>query len=90
MDPCRSARLLASLLVLTLSACGGEESDTRAPLGPELIEAARAGDAVEVQELLEQVDVVDARGANGATALVVAAYGNHVEVAGLLIEAGAT
>ena len=31
--------LLASLLVRTLSACGGEESDTRAPLGPELIEA---------------------------------------------------
>ncbi len=55
-----------------------------------MIEAARAGDAVEVQELLEQVDVVDARGANAATALVVAAYGNHVEVAGLLIGAGPT
>ena len=49
----------------------------------ELIEAARAGDAGAVRSLLEQGASVDARDTSGATALVAAAYGNHLEAAGL-------
>ncbi len=42
-----------------------------------------------MRALLEQGARVDAADSSGATALVAAAYGNHVEVARLLVEAGA-
>ena len=55
----------------------------------ELIEAARSGDADDVRALLERGAGIAARDGSGATALVAAAYGNHVEAARLLIGAGA-
>jgi uncharacterized protein len=79
---------LALVLVLTLGACGGG-SDAGPDLTARLIEAARSGAADEVRSLLERGADVEARDQNGATALVAAAYGNHVEVGRLLIEAGA-
>jgi ankyrin repeat protein len=42
-----------------------------------------------VRWLLERGAGVEARDGGGATALVAAAYGNHVDVAGELIAAGA-
>ena len=72
-----------------MSACGGEDSEATALLGQQLIEAARVGDAAEVRALLERDADVQARDANGATALVAAAYGNHIEAARLLVEADA-
>ena len=80
--------VLGSLLALLLSACGGDSEPT-AELGPQLVEAARAGNAEQVRSLLERGADVEARDPTGATALVAAAYGNHLDVARLLVEAGA-
>ena len=76
------------LLVLASTACGGGERSSPAVDG-ELIVAARAGDLGRVRSLLERRADVHAHDANGATALVAASYGNHVDVARALIEAGA-
>ncbi len=54
-----------------------------------LIESARSGDIEAVRSQLDQGADVHRRDANGATALIAAAYGNHVEVVSLLVEAGA-
>ena len=54
-----------------------------------LIEAARRGDITGVQAYLDQGASVEATDARGATALVAAAYGNHLAVARLLVAAGA-
>ncbi len=78
----------ATLLVVAAGACGGE-SRPQASLDRELIAASRAGDAAKVRSLLDDGARVDARDEGGATALVAAAYGNHVEVARLLVAAGA-
>ncbi len=86
-------RLLASAITLLVlaGACGGD--DDSAPRDPaldaELIQAAARGDAEEVRSLLERGASVDATDETGATALVAAAYGNHVELAEALIDAGA-
>jgi uncharacterized protein len=58
-------------------------------LGPRLISAAAAGDAGAVERLLDRNAGVEARDEDGRTPLVAAAYGNHVETARLLVEAGA-
>jgi len=81
-------RLLTSLVALSLSACGGD-SEPDANLGPQLLEAARAGDADEVRDLLERGAPVESRDPAGATPLVAAAYANHLETARLLVDAGA-
>jgi uncharacterized protein len=49
----------------------------------------RFAPAPAVRALLEQGAPVDARDDQGATALVRAAYGNHLDVAALLVQAGA-
>ena len=54
-----------------------------------LIDAAGRGDLAEVDRLLDGGGSAGAVGAGGQTALVAAAWGNHVEVACRLIEAGA-
>lgn len=54
-----------------------------------LISASSDGDVREVQSLLEQGTDVQTRGENGVTPLIAAAYGNHVQVAEILINAGA-
>src|SRR5690606_17129577 len=58
---------------------------------PDLSEAARNADWTAVRELLESdagADV-DVRGRHGMTALLWASQANHVELARLLLEAGA-
>ena len=84
----RRRLLLASLLACSLGSCGGD-SEPAADLGPQLLEAARAGDGTQVRALLGRGAEVESRDSTGATALVAAAYGNHVDVARLLVEAGA-
>ena len=68
---------------------------------PEIIAAARAGDATAVRELLaagadpntrlqgSDINVPGGAGIPGRTALILAAYGGHVEVARELLAAGA-
>lgn len=63
-----------------------EEANQR---GQQLVRAARAGDADLVDRLLDTGASVTARDDSGATALVAAAYGNHLAVARRLLEAGA-
>jgi hypothetical protein len=55
----------------------------------DLIESAERGDVAAVQRLLTQGIMVDGRDGSGRTALIAAAYGNHVAVAEMLIAAGA-
>ena len=54
-----------------------------------LIAAGRCDEANTVKRLLAQGASVHARGGNAFTALISAAYQNHLEVAELLINAGA-
>ena len=56
---------------------------------PILISTARAGDLAGVQQTLAAGASVTAADADGQTALIAAAYGNHVDVAATLIAAGA-
>ena len=58
-------------------------------LGPQLLQAARVGDADEVRDLLDRGAEVESRDPAGVTPLVAAAYGNHLEAARLLVDAGA-
>lgn len=57
--------------------------------GEQLILAAGSGDAERVERLLNEGADVDTRDASSRTALVAAAYGNHLGVAELLVGAGA-
>jgi ankyrin repeat protein len=59
------------------------EADSR------LISASERGDVRAVERLLEQGAGVDTRDEGGRTALIAAAYGNRLDVAGLLVDAGA-
>lgn len=63
--------------------------DPASPLDLALIAAARRGDGGQTQQLLEQGASVHASDERDATALVAAAYDNHLDVARILIEAGA-
>lgn len=54
-----------------------------------LIEAARSGDVAEVERLLAEGASVAAQDATGQTALIAAAWGNHLDAACALIAAGA-
>ena len=54
-----------------------------------LIAAGRRGEANTVKRLLAQGASVRARDRNAVTALIAAAYQNHLEVAEILIKAGA-
>jgi ankyrin repeat protein len=53
-----------------------------------LIEAAALGQTAIVGELLDRGAAVDARDGTGRTALIAAAYGNHIDTALVLIRAG--
>ncbi|HEY5785807.1 MAG TPA: ankyrin repeat domain-containing protein [Microlunatus sp.] len=57
--------------------------------GQRLITAARAGKTDQVEKLLDQHASIAARDQTEATALVAAAYGNHVGIAERLMRAGA-
>ena len=67
----------------TTSAAPARSNDAK------LIDAADAGDTAEVTRLLAAGATVRATDEDGRSALVVAAYGAHVDVAQRLIEAGA-
>jgi len=69
--------------------CGDEAPETDPTRDEALIEAAAAGDRDAVVRLLDEGASVAAKDATGRTALVAAAYGNHVAVAEALIEARA-
>jgi ankyrin repeat protein len=72
------------------SAAGLPSPAVREPsLDLPLIEAAARGDLPEVRRLLERGASVRASDQRGRTALIAAAYGNHVRVARVLLEAGA-
>jgi ankyrin repeat protein len=82
--------VLVVLFVVLAAACAPAPSrpDASDP-AVALREAAGRGDTAAVRTLLGQGTPVDVRDDRGATALVRAAYGNHVDVAALLVQAGA-
>jgi ankyrin repeat protein len=87
--------LIFSLLLVT--ACAPVRVNAGPPMaergGPHLdqalIDEAASGDSDAVRQLLDQGADVHASDANGVTALIAAAYKNHLGVAQLLVEAGA-
>ncbi|MGB6119784.1 MAG: ankyrin repeat domain-containing protein [Mesorhizobium sp.] len=58
-------------------------------MGPDMIEAARSGDAGELERLIAAGVDVDLRDDADRTALLVATHANNIEAARLLIAAGA-
>jgi uncharacterized protein len=90
-----AARLVFSLLLVT--ACTPVRVNAGPPMavrgGPHLdqalIDEAAGGNSDAVRQLLDQGADVHASDANGVTALIAAAYKNHLGVAQLLVEAGA-
>jgi uncharacterized protein len=82
-------------VLMLLAGCGGDGGAGQGAgpggggLDGQLIEAARRGDGGEVRRLLGRGAGVTARDPEGATALVAAAYGNHLEAARALVDAGA-
>lgn len=66
-----------------------DDADEIRARGQRLIKAARAGDRQLVERLLDQRASIAARDDTDATALVAAAYGNHLKIAELLLKAGA-
>ena len=83
-------RLLGGLLVVVAVTGCSQESATPDPARDRaMIEAAARGDRDEVERLIADGASIEASDANGRTALVAAAYGNHVEVAEELVAAGA-
>lgn len=66
-----------------------DDADEIRARGQRLIKAARAGNRERVELLLDQHASIAARDDTGATALVAAAYGNHLKIAELLLKAGA-
>lgn len=66
-----------------------ESADETQETASRLVERARVGDVEAVRTLLADGASVTFRDQTGATALTAAAYGNHIEVARLLAEAGA-
>ena len=80
--------LVLTFLVAVLALACSNPSGATDPAAA-LREAASRGDTPAVRALLEQGAPVDARDDQGATALVRAAYGNHLDAAALLVQAGA-
>src|SRR5688500_14584164 len=80
---------LLVVLLLVAGCAGDDDAGGGGAMDGQLIEAARRGDAGEVRRLLDRGAGVTARDPEGATALVAAAYGNHLEAARALVEAGA-
>ena len=80
--------LILTCLVAVLALACSNPSGAKDPAAA-LRESAGRGDTPAVRALLEQGAPVEARDGQGATALVRAAYGNHLDVAALLVQAGA-
>ena len=78
----------AVFLAVALALCAGPRAAAAAP-EPEIIGAARSGDAARARVLLLGGADPSARGAQGDTALHVAAYRGDAAIVGLLLERGA-
>ncbi len=85
----RVGALVVALAAGVALGCGEDDSATDPARDRSLIEAGSLGELDDVERLLDDGARVDAVDATGRTALVAAAYGNHVEVAEVLVEAGA-
>lgn len=85
--------LLPASLALSCGARSGGNEDAATNnarrLDAQLITAAGSGDTETVERLLDEGASVHARDADGRTALVAAAYGNHLGAAEVLVRAGA-
>lgn len=79
----------AALVALLAAGCDDDPPAPDPARDQALIQQAAEGALGEVERLLDEGASVMATDATGRTALVAAAYGNHVEVAESLIEAGA-
>ena len=83
-------RGLMIALYTTACAASAEAGTGGSPEAPKaLLQAAEAGDAKLVSELLRQGAAVDVQDPAGNTPLLLATAGNHVAAARVLIEAGA-
>jgi uncharacterized protein len=84
--------LVALLAVIVVAGCGSTERGER-PATPrldrQLIEAAGRGAAGDVRALLRRGASVEVRDDRGRTALTTAAYANDLDVARILVRAGA-
>src|ERR1700680_3293787 len=80
------AMILAGLLGVQLFAGAARAAETP---NLSLVDAARQGDREAVRSLLNSRAKVDVPGADGMTALIWAAYRNDVQMANLLLRAGA-
>ena len=78
-------RTLVSILILVLVVLIISNCETTSKM---LIRSAESGDYAEVIKLIEQGADVNEHGWDGYTALMVASYKGHTEVARLLIEQG--
>ncbi len=73
------------------AACGGNDPAASSAADPTgLIAAATAGDIDKVRRLLDANTPVDSLGPDGGTALSAAVVEDHANVAGLLLDAGAS
>ncbi len=62
---------------------------TAAQAAPALISAAENGDVAAVEQAIKTGSALETRDNRGRTALLAAVHGNHIDVAQLLIDAGA-
>jgi ankyrin repeat protein len=87
-EPPATTALEAGAGETTKEAPRKETTANKKELAERMISAAGRGDPEAVERFLEEGATVDARDRDGRTALVAAAYGNHLEAARLLVEAG--
>ncbi|MFS8086381.1 MAG: ankyrin repeat domain-containing protein [Acidobacteriota bacterium] len=80
-----------SVLAILLATCSATAPGQGSPADreQELFGAAERGDAATVRQRIADGVAADAVNARGSTALIAAVQGNHVEVAKLLVQAGA-
>lgn len=83
--------VIAMVLVVVLSACQSEPKKGEAEdmnMNQSLIEHAEQGNTERVKELLQAGAAINATDEAGRTAVMAAAYNNHIETVQLLIEEG--
>ncbi|UCF98383.1 MAG: ankyrin repeat domain-containing protein [Spirochaetaceae bacterium] len=86
-------RVLVILIVMTGISCATVDFEPT-PIDPEKVNedfrgAVQSGDTIEVEHLLYMGAEVNKADADGLTPLMFTSYSGHLEVARLLIEAGA-
>jgi hypothetical protein len=78
-------RCISAILCASALACGAAAAD----LGPDLLIAARKGQAKQVSDLLSRGASIETAGKDGRTPLMLAAMRGHAETVKLLLERGA-